>query len=78
MGLGLCNVGLLMWEPTNYASLIGGFNALKVILLIWSVCTSMIVGIGFQPSKPIFRLLFNPYSSLLILLFFTGGILTAL
>ena len=75
MGLGLFHAGLLLWEPNQYASLIGGFNLLKVTLLIWAMCSSMVVGIGFQPYKLVFKMIFNPYFSLIILFFFSGLVL---
>jgi cyd operon protein YbgE len=75
MGLGMFHAGLLLWEPTQYASLIGGFNPWNVILLIWAMCTSMVVGVGFIPHRFAFKLLFNPYCSLVILLIFTAILL---
>ncbi|MGX9415809.1 cyd operon YbgE family protein [Vibrio sp. WJH972] len=75
MALGLFHAGLLMWEPTQYANSIGGFSLLKVTLLIWSMCSSMVVGIGFHPYRSVFKLMFSPYFSLLILLGFTGLVL---
>jgi len=75
MGLGFCHVGLLMWDPAEYANMIGGFNLEKVLLLIWAMCSSMVVGVGFVPNKMVFRLLFNPYFSLVILLAFSAMIL---
>ncbi len=71
MGLGFLHVGLLMWEPADYAEMIGGFNFIKAILLIWAMCSSMVVGIGFIPYKTVFKLLFNPYISLVILVVYT-------
>lgn len=75
MGLGMLHVGLLMWEPTHYSNLIGGFNPWNVILLIWAMCTSMVVGVGFVPYRFAFKLVFNPYCSLAILLIFTAILL---
>jgi cyd operon protein YbgE len=71
MALGFLHVGLLMWEPTEYAQLIGGFSLLKASLLIWAMCTSMIVGVGFNPYTLKFKLIFSPYVAMLILLTFT-------
>ncbi len=71
MGMGFCHVGLLMWDPSEYANMIGGFNFGKVVLLIWAMCSSMVVGIGFVPERVAFRLLFNPYQSLMVLFVFS-------
>lgn len=77
MGLGFLHVALLMWEPTAYANMIGGFNFIKAILLIWAMCSSMVVGVGFTPYKTAFKLMFNPYISLLILVIYTSLIIVS-
>ncbi|MEI8633921.1 cyd operon protein YbgE [Vibrio sp. PP-XX7] len=71
MGCGFYHVSLLMWNPHSYAASIGGFNLTVVILLIWSVCSSMIFGIGFKPRRLQWQVLFSPYLSGLILIGFT-------
>lgn len=69
--LAFLHAGLVLWEPTQYAAAIGGFNALIGPLLIWAVCSGVIFGIGFTPYSWIWRLLFTPYASLLILGYLT-------
>ncbi|WP_211091841.1 cyd operon protein YbgE [Vibrio agarilyticus] len=69
--LGLCHVGLLMWEPQAYAAAIGGFNAFIAPALIWAVCSAMVYGVGFNPKAWYWQLLFSPYISLPILLYLT-------
>lgn len=68
MGLGLCHVGFVMWDPVAYAERIGGFNFPVALGLILSTCASVIFGVGFQPRARIARILFSPYLSLAILL----------
>lgn len=71
VGLGLYHVGTLMWDPTVYAQNIGGFNFFKVWLLILGMCSSMIFGVGFKPRLTVFKVLFSPYISFVLLLYFT-------
>jgi len=71
VGLGLYHVGLLMWNPNVYANDIGGFNFVKVWLLILGMCASMIYGVGFKPRLTVFKALFSPYLSFVILIYFT-------
>lgn len=71
IGLGFLHVGLVMWEPTDYANHIGGFNLPKSLLLIWGMCSSMIHGVGFTPRKVVWQIFFSPLISLVILLAYT-------
>ncbi|RQW63291.1 cyd operon protein YbgE [Vibrio viridaestus] len=71
IGMGMYHVGLLMWEPNVYADTIGGFNLAKVWFLIWGMCSSMIFGVGFKPRMTLFKIIFSPYISFIILLYFT-------
>nr|WP_216613384.1 cyd operon protein YbgE [Vibrio sp. 99-8-1] len=69
--LAIGHAGLVMWEPTLYAQAIGGFNAVIAPLLIWSVCTGVIVGIGFVPRAWFWKLFFSPYLSFAVLCYLT-------
>jgi cyd operon protein YbgE len=71
IGLAFLHAGLVLWEPTQYAEAIGGFNARIGPLLIWAVCSGVIFGIGFTPINWYWRLLFSPYISLAILGYLT-------
>lgn len=67
--LALFHAGAVLWNPHVYASAIGGFNAGVVPLMIWSICSGVILGVGFQPISGWGKLLLNPYLSLVILLY---------
>ena len=41
--LGFYHVALLMWDPKLYADQIGGFNAVVSPLMIWAMCSSMVL-----------------------------------
>ncbi|MCW8333952.1 cyd operon protein YbgE [Vibrio sp. SCSIO 43135] len=69
--LGFAHVAMVMWDPELYATHIGGFNAVIGPLLIWSVCSSMVYGIGFKPRYWLWQVLFSPYFSLTILVYLT-------
>ncbi|WED22770.1 cyd operon protein YbgE [Vibrio sp. JC009] len=69
--LAFAHAGLVLWDPVQYASAIGGFNALIAPLLIWAVCSGVIFGIGFTPNSWFWRVFFSPYFSLLILFYLT-------
>ncbi|SHO58843.1 cyd operon YbgE family protein [Vibrio quintilis] len=71
MGLGFFHVSLLMWNPHTYADSVGGFNLTVTVFLIWSVCASMVFGVGFKPESVIWKVIFSPYISGLILFTFT-------
>ncbi|MCE0492818.1 cyd operon YbgE family protein [Vibrio sp. DNF-1] len=60
-----------MWNPVTYAENIGGFNFVKVWLLILGMCSSMIFGVGFKPRMIVFKVIFSPYISFILLLYFT-------
>ena len=51
--LGLYHVGLLMWDPIQYADSIGGFNVMIAPLFIWAVCASAVFSIGFKTQATI-------------------------
>ncbi|EOD9426188.1 cyd operon protein YbgE [Vibrio harveyi] len=70
--LGFMHVGLVMWEPNAYHREIGGFNAFIAPALIWSVCSSMVYGVGFKPRNWYWQVLFSPYFSLAILIYLTA------
>ncbi len=65
------HVGLFMWEPTQYAQGIGGFNVFLGPLFVYVVCSSMVFGIGFKPRAWIWQIFFSPYFSLAGLIYFT-------
>ncbi|GLQ71662.1 cyd operon protein YbgE [Vibrio penaeicida] len=65
------NVGLFMWEPNQYAEEIGGFSAFLGPLFIYSVCSSMVYGIGFKPRHWVWQIYFSPYLSIAALTYFT-------
>ncbi|MGF1742060.1 cyd operon protein YbgE [Vibrio profundum] len=71
IALGAFHIVMLMWDPKQYAAMIGGFNEVISPLLIWAVCSSMIYGIGFKPKSWFWQLLFSPYICLPILLYLT-------
>ncbi len=68
--LGLALVGVLMWEPTQFAESVGGFNIVKGPLLIWGMCSAMVYGVGFTPYRWYWQLLFTPYISAPIVMTF--------
>ncbi|ENQ8700844.1 cyd operon protein YbgE [Vibrio harveyi] len=70
--LGFMHVGLVMWDPNAYHREIGGFNAFIAPALIWSVCSSMVYGVGFKPRNWYWQVLFSPYFSLVILIYLTA------
>ncbi len=70
--LGFYHVFAIMWNPESYADSIGGFNAVVAPLIIWAMCSSMIFGVGFKPRFWGWTMLFSPYISLPILLYFGG------
>ncbi|WP_447400603.1 cyd operon protein YbgE [Vibrio harveyi] len=70
--LGFMHVGLVMWDPNAYHREIGGFNAFIAPALIWSVCSSMVYGVGFKPRNWYWQVLFSPYFSLAILIYLTA------
>ncbi|MDG3087716.1 cyd operon protein YbgE [Vibrio hannami] len=65
------HAGLVLWEPTQYAQAIGGFNTVISPLMIWAICTGVIFGVGFTPINWYWRVLFSPYISLLVLGYLT-------
>nr|WP_274602131.1 cyd operon protein YbgE [Vibrio sp. S9_S30] len=65
------NVGLFMWDPTQYTEDVGGFSAFLAPLFIYSVCSSMVYGIGFKPRHWIWQVFFSPYLSIAALVYFT-------
>lgn len=69
--LTLIHIALFMWEPRAYAAQIGGFNTLLTLLFIWSLCSSLIYCVGFKPVYWLWKYLFSPYISSVILLYFT-------
>ncbi|CAK6713396.1 cyd operon protein YbgE [Vibrio harveyi] len=70
--LGFMHVGSVMWDPNAYHREIGGFNAFIAPALIWSVCSSMVYGVGFKPRNWYWQVLFSPYFSLAILIYLTA------
>lgn len=70
--LGFIHVGLFMWEPELYADAIGGFTPLLGLLFVYSVCSSMVYGIGFKPRFWLWQLVFTPYLSLSVLLYLSA------
>jgi len=70
--LGFMHVGLVMWDPEAYHQAIGGFNSIIAPALIWSVCSSMVYGVGFKPRNWYWQALFSPYFSLAILIYLTA------
>ncbi|WP_087026116.1 cyd operon protein YbgE [Thaumasiovibrio subtropicus] len=70
--MGLALVGVVMWEPTVFAEAIGGFNIVKGPLLIWSMCSAMVYGVGFNPYRWYWQLLFTPYICMVLLVGFWG------
>jgi cyd operon protein YbgE len=71
MLLGFVNTGLFMWSPEAYADQIAGFTPLLGFLFVWSVCASMVYGIGFKPRFWLWQIVFSPYFCLSILIYFT-------
>ncbi|MDW6003722.1 cyd operon protein YbgE [Vibrio mangrovi] len=71
MGVAFYHVALLMWNPQVYAETIGGFNFVIVVLLIWAICSSMIFGIGFKPRRWFWQIIFTPYLSGCVLVYFS-------
>ncbi|AAW85451.1 MULTISPECIES: cyd operon YbgE family protein [Aliivibrio] len=71
VGVAVFHMAMLMWEPTIYAERIGGFSGLLAPALIYSVCTAFIFVVGFIPQKWGWKLLFSPYFSMLILIYFS-------
>lgn len=37
------------------------------ILIIWSVCSGVIFGVGFQPNRQIWKIIFSPYIAIVIM-----------
>ncbi|EGU61366.1 cyd operon protein YbgE [Vibrio nigripulchritudo ATCC 27043] len=70
--LGFGHVALFMWEPTQYAEDIGGFDVFLGPLFVFSVCSSMVYGIGFKPRLWLWQVVFSPYISMPALIFFTA------
>nr|WP_086940232.1 cyd operon protein YbgE [Thaumasiovibrio occultus] len=68
--LGLVLVGSVMWEPTQFADAIGGFNFVRAVLLIWGCCAAMVYGVGFVPIKWYWQLFFTPYLSSAVVITF--------
>ncbi|WP_206422902.1 cyd operon YbgE family protein [Photobacterium sanguinicancri] len=64
-GLGL--TALVVWDPTLFAQAIGGFGPVISPALIWSICTTMIYGVGFVPRNWYWQVFFTPYISLPVL-----------
>ena len=71
VGVAIFHMAMLMWEPTAYSEQIGGFGGLLAPSLIYSVCTAFIFAVGFVPQKWIWKLLFSPYFSIVILSYFS-------
>ncbi len=67
--LAFANLGLLMWNPHQYADRIGGFSNLSGIALIWAICSSMVFGLNFKPRFWLWQLVFSPVFSLIILIY---------
>lgn len=65
------HAGLLLWEPTQYAQEIGGFNTAIGPLMIWALCSGVIFGVGFTPINWYWRILFSPYVPLVVLSYLT-------
>lgn len=72
IALALSHVALFMWQPQHYAEHIGGFNHIIGPLFIWSLCSSVIYGIGFKPTSWYWQLLFSPYISLSFLVYLSA------
>ncbi|MDP5255038.1 MULTISPECIES: cyd operon protein YbgE [unclassified Vibrio] len=65
--LGFTHLALVMWDPHQYSLQIGGFNGVISPLLIWSICSSMVSGVGFLPRHWMWQWVFSPLFSLPIL-----------
>ena len=65
------HTGVFMWHPKQYADTIGGFDSHSAVAFIWAICSAMVFGFGFKPRNQIVQLLFYPYFSLVILIYFT-------
>ncbi len=71
IAVAIFHLAMLMWQPVEYAEKIGGFSGLLAPALIYSVCSAFIFAVGFIPQKWIWKLLFSPYFSILILSYFS-------
>ncbi|MBF9000019.1 cyd operon protein YbgE [Vibrio nitrifigilis] len=69
--LAFYHLAMVMWDSKAYSESIGGFNPVIAPLMIWSLCASMVFGIGFKPKHWIWQVVFSPYFSLIILLYLT-------
>lgn len=65
------HTALFLWEPTQYAEAIGGFNPILGFLFVWSLCSGVIFGVGFIPIFWLWRLVFTPYLPLGLLSYLT-------
>ena len=65
--------GYIFWDPTLFMAKIANYSQLLGpicvgILVIWSVCTGAIYGIGYKPRHTIWRIIVLPWPALLIML----------
>lgn len=66
------HISMFMWEPRAYAQQVGGFSLLITLLFIWALCSSLIYSVGFKPILWGWQILFSPYISGPILIYFTS------
>lgn len=67
LALALVIAGSVMWDPTLFAAKTSSFLIWQGLLLIWATCTAIIFGVGFRPNKLIWRAIFHPLPSAIIL-----------
>ncbi|PQQ27906.1 cyd operon protein YbgE [Photorhabdus hindustanensis] len=58
----------VFWDPARFAANTSSLQIWQGILLIWSVCTGVIFGVGFQPRNIVWRIFFSPLPAFLILI----------
>ena len=69
LAMSLATTGLVVWDPTHFAQMIGGFGPIISPAMIWATCASMVFGVGFVPRRWFTQLLLTPYVALPILVY---------
>lgn len=60
--------GGVIWDPVDFSSKIGGFNAVNGPALIWATCAGFIHGMAFKPYYWLWQVVFFPPLAWLVML----------
>ncbi|SFM87089.1 cyd operon protein YbgE [Izhakiella capsodis] len=64
--LALWLAGCLFWAPARFASHTSTLSLWQGLVIMWAICASVIFGVGFQPQRLRWKMLFLPLPAIVV------------